>query len=340
MRLLKRVLAFIIVLSITPILAQEGVDLIIDLSADVVALEEGRYEIVVNAIVTQQDGFVEEGRVIFETEWDGLETVVFLDDGATPVEHVFFVPEDYWGAQVEVFAEVQPVVDIFEFDPGNNRASVSVRIPTPAGQAPPNRGPQNTGPGAGLPPLPGIPPWLVYVLGFVVVAWIIRTLLSRHRFDFKLTLHNLQLRATQNPPANPQKGQYWIQKELAVEPTRWQLMAISVETEPKTNKRNAPKKFVEIISGIIDTRKRRREEEMVFWEYEAFDHFVAVSYPIKANFAWVDAKIKQVKLTVTFTLYRFDGTDWKEILKKSFSRRGTYHYVLPLESFPQSHETA
>ena len=132
----------------------------------------------------------------------------------------------------------------------------------------------------------------------------------------------------------------WVERELAVRPTRWKLTDIAIETEPKSGKRKAPKQMVEVISHIIDQYKRRRQEDKDYWEYAVYDEFVDVAYPIKANFAWLDATIKQMNLTVTFTVYRYTGSQWRKLFSKDFSRRGTYHYILPLQSFPQNRPAA
>ena len=114
----------------------------------------------------------------------------------------------------------------------------------------------------------------------------------------------------------------------------------ALETDPRSGKRQAPKQLVEVVSGIVDTRKRRRQEERSFWEYPAYDEFIEMTYPIRAHFAWLDATLKQMNVTITFTVYRYTGTQWRKLFSKDFSKRGTYHYVLPLQAFPQNRTAA
>lgn len=349
-------LTVITALAIIPIFAQSDmVDLIMaEVGTDVVVVDDFTYELVVSGVVIQQDGYVPVGMFVFETDWDLFEYPTELDDGETYFERSFIVPENYLGQTITVSAEIWPM-DGEEVNDADNHRLLTAFIPAPPGEEPilterspevedPDRQPQgNNGDGFDWPELPDIEIPLNEILlaaAGLVALGLLGRLMFRPRVNFKANLTNLEIRATEQPPQNPQKGQYWVERELAVRPTRWKLTDIAIETEPKSIKRKAPKQMVEVISHIIDQYKRRRQEDKDYWEYAVYDEFVDVAYPIKANFAWLDATIKQMNLTVTFTIYRYTGSQWRKLLSKDFSRRGTYHYILPLQSFPQNRPAA
>ncbi|MAU09791.1 MAG: hypothetical protein CL607_08225 [Anaerolineaceae bacterium] len=332
----------------------EIVDLVMaDVGADVIAIDDYTYELVVSGVVFQQEGYTPEAIFVFETEWLLYEYPSEIDDGETPFEYAFMIPEDYLGQTVSLSVEIWPM-NGEEINEDNNHRLLTVRVPAPPGDVPaaterspqtndPDRNSQGNNGGIELPPLPDIDLPLDEILlaaaGLLIVYWLARMLL-RPRVNFKVNLTNLEIRATEQSPANPQKGQYWVERELAVRPTLWKLTQIALETDPRSGKRQAPKQLVEVVSGIVDTRKRRRQEERSFWEYPAYDEFIEMTYPIRAHFAWLDATLKQMNVTITFTVYRYTGTQWRKLFSKDFSKRGTYHYVLPLQAFPQNRTAA